>query len=76
MTPMPIDNALPGGLVSQAAGVHGFAPVTAGTASAAAVPIPTHALRLGDTIGVHTIHLAGKLFIHARLALLLVIDMI
>ncbi len=44
------------------AGVGGFAgaaPGGGGGAGAAPAPVPCHALRLGDAIGTHTVHLAG-----------------
>jgi 4-hydroxy-tetrahydrodipicolinate reductase len=41
------------------AAVQPFVPAGAAAADAAATPIPVHALRLGDTIGEHTVYLAG-----------------
>lgn len=45
----------------EAAGVQSAAAIAAGGGGEAAKanPIPAHALRLGDTVGVHTVYLAG-----------------
>jgi 4-hydroxy-tetrahydrodipicolinate reductase len=45
----------------EAAGVRSAAAIAAGGGGEAvkANPIPAHALRLGDTVGVHTVYLAG-----------------